>query len=347
MRTSRALGLVWFAALFSLVGAGTGAAQAQTKEGMQVLLHVELKPQVEVTQSQVVLADIAYLRSSDLTVLRRAMALPLGHAPRPGGVVSLTSERAQQWLRGQTGLGSEQVLWTGAGATEISTASRMMAGEELLSVTRTSLRQHLESMASQSAIPTTRIELQEVSAPPSQSVPIGLTSWRVRPLGNTPIAKRMRVWVDIFTEGRFVRAVPVSYDVSIFASAAVAANALAAGQTLLASQLVEREMDIARMPSGHGGGASMSDIGTTHQTRLRRSVQRGEVITQAHLQEIPAVSRGEWASLTSQSGAIALESRVEVLQDGQVGQIVRVKQANATSTVLARVSGSGRLEMQP
>jgi flagella basal body P-ring formation protein FlgA len=37
---------------------------------------------------------------------------------------------------------------------------------------------------------------------------------------------------------------------------------------------------------------------------------------------------------------------VEVLQDGQVGQTIRVKQTNGTGEVLARVSGPGQLDMQ-
>jgi len=42
--------------------------------------------------------------------------------------------------------------------------------------------------------------------------------------------------------------------------------------------------------------------------------------------------------------AIELESRVEVLQDGLLGQRVRVKAKNAAGPVLARVTGAGRLE---
>lgn len=64
-------------------------------------------------------------------------------------------------------------------------------------------------------------------------------------------------------------------------------------------------------------------------------------------QEAPVVTRGEWASLRSLAGAVLLESRVEVLQDGRPGQKIRVRQQGATGIVFARVVGRGELELAP
>jgi flagella basal body P-ring formation protein FlgA len=61
----------------------------------------------------------------------------------------------------------------------------------------------------------------------------------------------------------------------------------------------------------------------------------------------PLVARGEWATLRSGAGAVTLESRVEVLQDGQAGQRVRVRAAGATGIVFARVLGPAQLELVP
>lgn len=60
-----------------------------------------------------------------------------------------------------------------------------------------------------------------------------------------------------------------------------------------------------------------------------------------------AVARGEWALLRAAAGAVALETRVEVLQDGRAGDKVRVRQSGATGAMLARVTGRGQLELAP
>jgi flagella basal body P-ring formation protein FlgA len=68
----------------------------------------------------------------------------------------------------------------------------------------------------------------------------------------------------------------------------------------------------------------------------------------AHPQEgSPAVLRGEWADLRSAAGAVVLQSRVEVLQDGRRGESVRVRQPGATALIQARVVGRGQLEVAP
>lgn len=59
----------------------------------------------------------------------------------------------------------------------------------------------------------------------------------------------------------------------------------------------------------------------------------------------PAVLRGQWATLRSGAGAVAIEARVEVLQDGRVGQSVRVRQSGAAAGVIATVVGAGQLEL--
>jgi len=59
---------------------------------------------------------------------------------------------------------------------------------------------------------------------------------------------------------------------------------------------------------------------------------------------LPAVTRGTHALLAWRSGLVELEARVEVLQDGQPGQTVRVRGMTGPGTLLARVVGPGRLE---
>lgn len=60
---------------------------------------------------------------------------------------------------------------------------------------------------------------------------------------------------------------------------------------------------------------------------------------------VAGVTRGNIAMLRSSTGGIRLESRVEVLQDGAVGQDVRVRLPGAQDAVLARVIAPGQVEV--
>lgn len=68
---------------------------------------------------------------------------------------------------------------------------------------------------------------------------------------------------------------------------------------------------------------------------------------QSPQQERKAVTQGEHATLTLQQGSVRIESRVEVLQDGHIGQKILVKPITAQDSVLARVVAVGQLEVEP
>ncbi len=330
---------------------GTSAWATESRATAAPLLRVEMRPQAQVSQAQVQLGDVAFVSSPDLALLRRAMALPLGRAPRIGDTAVLESDRLALWLRSRTGLREEQVQWKGSTSTALTLAARELQGEEVVVKAQSALQEHLMAGVVQKGLLEPRIEMQAVSVPASTLVPVGGSSLSVRPLGNAPLAKRMLVWVDVLVQGQHVKTIPVRFEVSLFTLAPVAVNDMAVGTSVQAGHLVVREVDVARLgeadASALGQPAVRGDGDSVPAQRVRRNLHSGDVVTAAHLQSVPAVSRGDWVSLVSRSGLVSLESRVEVLQDGQVGQVVRARPLNATGVLLARVTAPGHLELQP
>lgn len=303
------------------------------------ILRVEMKPLVQTSHLYVSLSDVANLSSPDLNTLKRVMSVSLGRAPRAGETVALESASVERWMRGLTGLGTQEVQWSGAQVTQVSTAVFDVSGDEVVTVAQTALRQHLESKLLQNDRHS-RVELQAIALPSSFVIPASATSLVARPIADKNLSKRVLVWVDVFADGRVLRSVPVRFEVSVYAPAPVATSPLLIGSSVQATDVQTREVDITQV---------QGIVATTPASnqRLVRPVQSGEVITQAHLKTLPTVVRGELAQLTSQSGLVTLESQVEVLQDGQIGQLVRVKATSGTGAISARVTGPGRLEIQP
>ncbi|SFD93599.1 flagellar basal body P-ring formation chaperone FlgA [Paracidovorax konjaci] len=325
-----------------------GAASAAAGAGMPApVLRIALQPQVLVERSDVRLGDVAILSSPDLEVLRRAMSLPLGHAPRVGEAIALESTRLQRWIRSRTGLQESEIEWEGALATSVRMAAKEVAGEAVIEQARAALRAHIQAMAKQNGLVQPRVELQPVSMPVTVEVPAMESSLRVRPLAQSPVGKRMLVWVDVFAGDRHVRAIPVRFEVALFAMAPVARTELAAGSEIPAASVAFREVELTRLPPASIPAAWSADEEAPASLRVRHKTERGDVLTTDRIQPMPAVARGQWVSVISRSGAMSLESRAESLQDGQVGQVVRARPLNATDVLLARVVGPGQLEVQP
>jgi flagella basal body P-ring formation protein FlgA len=146
------------------------------------------------------------------------------------------------------------------------------------------------------------------SEPRDMEVPGGALRLQVRRQALALHRRRTTAWVDIWVGDVHVRAVPVS---------------------------VELSSDAAFPWTGAGKLA----IGAGSAPAMQRAAQGPERVR-------AAVGRGDWGALRVVSGAVALESRVEILQEGQPGETVRVRRATA-GVVNARVVGPGQLEVAP
>ncbi|MDT0138594.1 flagellar basal body P-ring formation chaperone FlgA [Acidovorax sp. PRC11] len=322
-----------------LVGQDGGIAQP--------VLRVALRPEVQVDRADVRLGDIALLSSPDIDTLRRAMAVPLGQAPRLGEPVALEGARLRGWLRSRMGLRDEQIQWEGVESTSVRAAMREIAGETVAAQAREALKSHLEAIARQKGLVQPRIELQAVGVPPMLQVPAAGIQLRIRPLEALVPGPRMLVWVDVFAGERHVRAIPVRFEMSLFAMAAVAREELAAGSEVPEENVAWREVDLARLPAAAVPAAWGTQMDAGAPLHVRKRMAAGEVLTADRVGPALAVARGQWVRVTATSGGLSLESRAQSLQDGQIGQTVRVRPQNAAEALMAKIIAPGQLELQP
>lgn len=312
---------------------------------------IELRTHVKVNEHQVRLGDIAFLTTRDLPTLRALMALPIGTAPRVGALVTLDRETVIRWVEARSGLSDivhqgSDIRWSGADEVQIESAAQQLPAERIAETAEAALVRWLAERS-------VRAEVQVRSTPRDLPLPAGTPSLTVRPLpAQGAPSKRMHVWVDAWVDGRFVRSTAVSFEVTAWGPLNVATAPLARGAVLdpvLARAGFQRqEVELSALRSAvPSAGLARDDAPDAPAQRLRRPLREGEVLTAAHLEPAPAVTRGDWAQLLARSGNVAVQSRVEVLQDGRKGQVVRVKVPGAQGELLARVVGQGQLEAQP
>jgi flagellar basal body P-ring formation protein FlgA len=150
-------------------------------------------------------------------------------------------------------------------------------------------------------------EVSAASIPRDLQVPRGPVRLHARAAHGTRLGARVLVWVDVWVADAFVRSVPVSFHVP--------------GWERLRMPLQ------GALPANDSAAASPPGVDSGSSR--------------------PAVERGETAALRSVAGAVQLESRVQVLEDGRVGDLVRVRQQGATTLLSARVTGPGQVEVAP
>jgi flagellar basal body P-ring formation protein FlgA len=317
-----------------ILAAAAVLASAPAWAGSPPEAMIELLPQVRVSAGAVTLGQVARLASNDLDLMRSLVNLRIGRSPAAGQSVTLERDALKEWIRLRLRVAPEQVRWSGPESAQVIARSRAVAGEEIAVAAGDALRHWLAARSD-------RNEVQLHVLPRDIEAPEGEVRLATRPLANSRLRKRMLVWVDVWVSDRFVRTVPVSFDVSAWREAAEAIAPLEAGAALPMGALSIREVDVA----AEDGPPAMVETLGREAFRTRRALQPGELVKARDVEGLPAVLRGQWASLRSGAGAVTLEARVEVLQDGRPGDRVRVRQPGATAAVVAKVIAPGQLEV--
>jgi flagellar basal body P-ring formation protein FlgA len=316
----------------------TACAASTSGELREGQLQIALRSEVAVAAGDVRLGDIAILHTRDLSAIRRLVSLPIGRAPAAGAEGIVRQHAIERWLRTQVGIASEQIVWSGSTQTHVRRLAQHLSAAHLERTAEIALLGWLAQRAS-------RYDIQPMAISGDVQLPAGPVTLQVRPFadGADP-AQRMVVWVDVQVDGQFVRAVPVSFRVEAYRQGWVATAPIAGGVVLAPGVVQPREVKV----TGHSRDEAPRLIPEPGMQltgwRTTKPVRDGEPITARNAALAPMVARGEWVLLRVRSGQIELERRAQVMQDGDLGQVVQVRSAANSASIAARVTASGQVE---
>lgn len=298
-------------------------------------VKIDLRERVILGKENVTLGDIANVSSSDLSALLRVVNLPIGRAPQSGHNVVLERDSLVRWFDRSVRMTGHSVVWGGAIQTVAVTTSQEVTGSKIVDVAKVEMLNWLQSFGDQNIV-------ELIHVPKTVAVPEGDLKLTVRALSKDVMpSPRMNRLVDIYVGGKFIRSVSVSFEVSVFKKAAVATRDLKPGDMILESDIEIKEVQIA----GKLSSLTINNV-AEHRLRTKFSLRRGDLITMQNAEPLPLAQRGEWATLVVRSGSFEMESQVEVLREGRLGDVIPVKGKNTSGMVMAKIIAEGRLEMK-
>jgi flagellar basal body P-ring formation protein FlgA len=323
--------LLWWAAGLMAVVLTSRADPAPT-------WRADLLAHARVEGRHVRLGDIARLEGADADRVQAAAMLDLGTAPRFGEELRLDRSRVAAWLvRAAPQL--PPMAWGGADTVRISRAGRSIRAADVC-------RAAEDSVVATVAVPaSTRVRAAADCPDKDWTVPVGeQTDLRARaPVDGAWPVRRIAVQVELWSDGRYVRTAMVPVRVQVLGTAWVARNDISPRRTVDRDAFDAVEIDLAGLAA-----PPLALDATFEALRLRRAVLKGQVLTNAHVESQPAVSRGKRVTVRSRAGAISLEAPAEALQDGRPGEHVLVRMGgHAGASLLARVVGPNQVQLQP
>jgi flagellar basal body P-ring formation protein FlgA len=295
--------------------------------------RIVLKSEAVVTERQVRLGALATIESSELATVERLVAMPVAMAPRPGYTERITREELKRRLRTVTPGIRSPLAWEGADAVRIELATSLVEGDRLRAMA-------IEHARSAFAPRFAAVDVAALENVADVAVPPGALTLRPRVLQPEALARRVPVWIDVFVDNVFLRAVAVAVQVEAFAPALVARAPLAAGREVKAADFEARRVDYAAL------GAPAIDTGTALDgLRLKRAMRAHAVLLAADLEPRPAVARGAPVTLQMTTQSVRLEVRATALADAAVGENIWVKREPAGESLRAHVVAPGIVEI--
>ena len=153
----------------------------------------------------------------------------------------------------------------------------------------------------------------------------GAVDFQVMPLSARPLRGPTMLRLELLVNGVTEKALTVTVDVRYYRHVLVTTRSVRRGSFFSddgALKLAERDVTSAR----HGFFTELAEL---EGLRTRRPIGFGDVVSRRHVEEIPVVERGNDVQITVTSAHMQVSAAGVALQDGSVGDRIRVKNVDS------------------
>ncbi|MBW1801916.1 MAG: flagellar basal body P-ring formation protein FlgA [Deltaproteobacteria bacterium] len=294
-------------------------------------LDIHVKDQVTVNDDRVYLADIASFHPHKDHRVARLAGIEVASAPAPGKVLRFN----RQFLNYKIGsaLGDEEGIRVELpSTTEIRREAQFIPREQLEDIFKDHVLNH-------SPYSRDRMTFERIKAPGDVALPQGQLHWEVLErgsglLGHVPLVISFRV------DGKSIRKVPVSGKVSVTQRFLKAAKRIKSGMDIERGDIVlamEERMSLRDQ--------AMTDPEDVVGKRAVRTIQPGQIITAKLVDEPPMVKKGKTVIIKAENRWLRVTALGKVLENGSMGDQVRVLNISSGKEVFSTVRGPGLVEV--
>jgi flagella basal body P-ring formation protein FlgA len=203
------------------------------------------------------------------------------------------------------------------------------------------LQRYLENyLAQQSAkMPQTEIRFRHLRLPKAFSVPAGRLTCEINPSDPRVLSSR-RFSLIFRVDGKAVQNITVSATLEALAQVAITSGDLRRGVILREEHIETAERDLNHLR------APCFDSDELLGKRLKRSLRKGQVFERSAVAFPPMIKRGELVTITAQKGALRVTAKGLAQQNGDEGDMIRVRNTRSQKDLICEVTGPVAVSME-
>lgn len=290
---------------------------------------VSLRTQALVKSTTLVLGDIADLSGEDEALVAKLARMPLGSVT---DVRLLRRSEVLPLIRGFfPDLGNVSV--TGAEFTRVSVATRTPEAAEIAAI----LKAHLAAVSSWRE---DEIEIRSIDNLKAMELPQGDIRLRVISRGTPSNYRSMLVLVEAVLDGKPLRTFWVKADVRVHAQVAQVARPVPYGRALQADDLHEVLCEVEDPRADY-----IHDCAEAVGMTAKRALAPGDLLNRSWVTEVRLVRNGEMVRLLAQNGSVSISVLARALQDGRLGDRIKVRNVDSDRALTAVVIGRGEVRI--
>jgi flagella basal body P-ring formation protein FlgA len=248
----------------------------------------------------------------------------LAPAPSPGQTASFSRQQIIELARRR---GAELLTtnWSGANQIRVSRRTRQFADSDLIELLTTTLQRDVVKDRGDLEIHLTRSWT-------TVAVPDEPLEMRVSGLPANGLSPNMTVLCDLWIGREHVGGYPVSIQASLWRDVPVARSPVSRGTLLRNADLAMERTDVLQHReaylnySNDDGSLEMAD-----------NLQPGMMLQNRSVRVRPLIQRGHFVDAVYKDGSLSISLKVETLEDGLPGQMVRVRNPKTNRELYGKV----------
>lgn len=293
--------------------------------GANSVATLKLKPEVTVRGGALTLGQLLDVKADDAGLAKTIAAIPIGRAPFPGRVRLIGAETIRIRLL-YDGIDPRLITFDG-GHVKVRTDAVKLSSKEMVDKAIDFARKLL---------PFTHddVDIVVVRAPQDAVIPKGEAkpTLKVSQSGSSKPWGKTQFIVRVIVGDEEVLRAPVFLDIKVFGNVAVTLADIKRGETFTNANVGLKRMDITHSPR------TMGTVESFLGKQAGRPIRAFSPLTHAMLaRTAPVMRRGDLVTMLVERAGLRIVAQAQVVEDGRVGQTVRVRNLRSRRDAYGRV----------
>lgn len=312
-------------------GAPEATAAAATMEAPGHVV-ITIDSPVDVDGPWIRLGDIARIEGDTAGISTDLGAIEIGRAALPGMTRTITLNSIKVRLR-QAHVDPVRVEVRAPDRITVLTRSVIVPGRGIADEAKRFAERNVSWPGAEVKVEVTRL-------PEDVLLPVGEVSLSVDAMPTTRLPGNTTLMVVIMLDGKPYKKVPVPVDVKLVGQVVVAARTIKRYEVISRDAVRVETRDISQLYNG-----AIPSIEEVVGKCATRTIQPGSPIEQDCLEKAPVMTRGTRVTILAVKGGVRVTAIGEALEDGQEGQVIRVRNLDTNRQIQGVVRDAATVEV--